>query len=166
MRGSPVWLASVSRQNRITRGPLATPSWSKPVMAESIGLLRRLLGPAGDASRERVFRMQVTVCLHRALSPVEIAGLPAYFETDPAVDLAGGPVEILEESEEGWETTKPCHTPTRIPLDPSNPLLWFPSDCGACPPCQARAALTADHDERIGAPPIYLAQTLAQAGVL
>ena len=109
-------------------------------MAESIDLLRRVLGPAGNPARERIFRMQVTLCIHRALTAEDVAALPAYFHTDPATDLAGGPVEIIYETEEGLLSTRPCHAPERIPLDRSNPLLWIPGDCGACPPCGARAA--------------------------
>jgi hypothetical protein len=99
--------------------------------------------------------MQVTMCLHRALTPEEVSQLPDYFHTDPATDLAGGPVAILRETVEGWPSTKPCHAPIKHKLDPRDPLLWFPIDCGECGPCQARAGLDAEYDKkREGAPPL------------
>lgn len=140
MQGTPVWLCSISRESLVRRGRLATSLWSPQLMRHSIDLLRRVIGPAGNPARERVFRMQITTCLHRALSDAEIAGLPDWFHAAEAIDLGGGPVEILEETERGSESTRPCHAPERIPIDPSNPLLWFPGDCGRCPPCRARAA--------------------------
>jgi hypothetical protein len=141
MAGTPVWLASLSRQSPLSGGRLATSIWSERLMSESTELLRRVLGPAGNPARERVFRMQVTLCVHRALTPDEVDSLPAYFHEDPPVDIAGGPVEIIWENEPGLPSTKPCHQPERISLDPRNRLLWFPADCGACAPCRARAAI-------------------------
>jgi hypothetical protein len=141
MGGVPVLLASISRRSALQGRPLATPLWNEPLRAESAALLRRLLGPAGNPDRERLFRMQVTMCLHRALTLDEIDSLPAYFHDDPSTDLAGGPVEILWESEAGLPSTRPCHNPIHEPLWPGAPLLWLPLDCGTCPPCLARAAL-------------------------
>jgi hypothetical protein len=119
-------------------------------MAASAQLLRDLLGPAGDPARERLFRMQVTLCLQRAATPEEIAMTPDYFKTDPPIDLAGGPVEILEESEEGSLTTQPCLNPTHLLLDPHTPLLWAPVDCQQCEPCRARQLLQAERDVATG----------------
>lgn len=114
------------------------------MMAESWALLRRCVGPSGDPTRERIFRMNITVCMHRAASDDDLERLPpSFFESEPT-DLAGGPVEVLWENEEGSLSTQPCHNPERIPLDARNPLLWFPGACTACPPCQARSA----HDTR------------------
>jgi hypothetical protein len=145
MQGSPVWLASISRPSGlISNKRLATGLWSEPTREESYALLRRLLGPAGNPARERIFRMTVTVCIHRALTGEEVDRLPDYFFGDPPTDLAGGPVEILWENEAGLPSTKPCLNPTRHPIDPRDPLLWFPLDCGHCPPCKARAALYGD----------------------
>jgi hypothetical protein len=141
MTGVPVYLASLSRRSLVTNAIIATDVWSPQTMADSIALLRRTLGPSGDAERERVFRMQVTLCIHRALTPDEVTRLPASFHTAEAVDLAGGPVEVISETEEGWPSTRPCHNPTRKPLSPGNPWLWYPEDCGDCPPCVARASL-------------------------
>lgn len=156
MRGRPVWLASISRRSRVTDRILATGLWEDRTRKESAALLRRLLGPAGDPRYERLFRMNVTMCLHRALAPDDLAQLPAsFFEAEP-IDLAGGPIEILEETEEGLETTKPCHDPERVSLDDTNPLLWFPVDCERCPPCLARLALGSARQltrEAVGRPP-------------
>jgi len=166
MQGSPVWLASVSRRSPlVSEKPISTQLWSAEMRAESEAHLLRLLGPAGNPKRERLFRMQVTMCLHRALTDDEVAGLPAYFHADPATDLAGGPVEILRETEAGWDTTKPCHQPHRHPLDPRDPLLWLPLDCGQCPPCQARAALDTHYEEKLDRAPIFLRDAFRQAGV-
>jgi len=160
MQGSPVWLASISRKSPITRGRLATPLWTPETMTESKELLRAFLGSAGNPARERIFRMQVTLCVHRALTGDEIDALPDWFHTDPPVDLAGGPVEILEETEEGLPTTRPCANPGHYPLDPRNPLLWFPTDCGACEPCKARQALSEERERETGTEPRYLHELL------
>jgi len=158
MAGTPVWLASLSRPKHFRDGRvpmkaarrapgfhgiprLATSLWSPMTIETSADILRRLLGDAGDASRERLFRMQVTLCLHRAVREDELARLPEYFHADPALDIAGGPVEILEETEPGAASTKPCHDPRRVPLDPYDRLLWVPEDCGRCEPCLARLAI-------------------------
>lgn len=155
MRGRPVWLASISRASKLRGGRLATPLWTKETMAESWALLRRLVGPAGDTTRERIFRMNVTVCLHRAISDEDLERLPDWFHEAEPTDLAGGPVEILYETEDSGPSTRPCHNPGKAMLDRSNPLLWFPLDCGSCEPCLARA----EHDRRsdaAGGEPLYL----------
>lgn len=149
MTGVPVYLVSLSRRSPISGKRLSTSVWSKAMMDESMGLLRQALGGAGDASRERIFRMQVTVCLHRALTPEEVASLPEYFHADQAVDLAGGPVEILYETEVGLLSTQPCEQPEHIPLDRTNPLLWLPGDCGRCPPCLDRATRDEEMDAKL-----------------
>jgi hypothetical protein len=140
MGGVPVLLASLSRRSTATGRTIATGLWSESVRAESAAMLRRLLGPAGNPARERLFRMNVTLCLHRALTADEVDALPAYFHADPPTDLAGGPVEVLWESERGAASTRPCEDPVRADLG-GGPLLWVPFDCGSCPPCVARAAL-------------------------
>src|SRR5580765_4872742 len=127
MDGRPVWLASISRRSPVRGGRLATPLWTPETMRASWALLRRLIGPAGDPSRERIFRMNVTVCLHRAASDDDLARVPDSFHTAEPIDLAGGPVEVLWESVPGAPSTRPCHAPEKIPLDRTNPLLWLPS---------------------------------------
>lgn len=166
MRGSPVWLASVSRRSLIVRNKsISTQLWERKTRDDMEANLLRLLGPAGNPARERLFRMNVTMCLHRALTVAEVQALPAYFHVGEPVDLAGGPIEVLRETEEGWETTKPCHNPIRQALDPRDPLLWIPVDCGDCPPCQARSALRDERDRVSGAAPIFLADGLSSAGI-
>lgn len=161
MAGVPVYLASISKRSPLGMDkPISTQLWSPELRADAEGWLLRLLGPAGDRSRERLFRMQITLCLHRALTSAEVEALPPYFHTDPATDLAGGPVEILRETEAGWETTKPCHNPTRHRLDRRDPLLWFPVDCQRCGPCVARMALQRERDAMTDEPPRYLAEML------
>lgn len=114
-------------------------------MRESCDLLRRVLGPAGNPERERIFRMNVTLCIHRAITDEELLRLPDWFHAAQPTDLAGGPVEIMFETEDSGPSTKPCDNPIRHSLDPRNPLLWFPGDCGDCESCRARAA----HDRRL-----------------
>jgi hypothetical protein len=141
---------------------LATGLWTEATMQQSFDLLRRVLGPAGNPARERIFRMNVTLCLHRAISDEELEQLPDWFHAAQPTDLAGGPIEILYETEDSGPSTKPCASPVRIPLDRTNPLLWFPGDCGACESCRARAV----HDRRLdeaGRTPLYMDELLAQA---
>jgi hypothetical protein len=160
MCGTPVWLCSISRQSPLTGGRLSTQVWSPETMKQSIALLRRVVGPAGNADRERIFRMQITTCLHRALTPDEIDRLPDWFHQAEPIDLAGGPVEILYETEPGLPSTRPCHNPTRYRIDEQNPLLWVPLDCKQCGPCIARLALQEARDAATGAPPRYLSEML------
>lgn len=171
MRGTPVWLASLSRTSRLTGLPYATGLWTAEMRAEGERLLKEALAGVGDPTRERLFRMNVTLCLHRALTADEVAGLPTSFHQAPPVDLAGGPVEVLWETEEGTPSTRPCVAPHHIPLPGlgSHPMLWLPGDCGACEPCRARAALDDRMDEkrrRLGLPPAPTADDLAASAGL
>jgi hypothetical protein len=123
MNGTPVWLASLSRASAlVSNKPIATGLWSKQTIDDSAAMLRRLLGTAGNPQRERLFRMNITLCLHRALTPDEVGALPEYFHTDPATDLAGGPIEILWENEVGLPSTQPCHHPRRQDFGYGDPL--------------------------------------------
>lgn len=100
----------------------------------------RLMEGLGDPTRERLFRMNITLCLHRVASDAEVAALPPHFKQDTP-GLAGGPIEILWSK--GLETSlscQPCANPTRRVLEPSRPDLWVPDPCGKCPSCLARAA--------------------------
>src|SRR5262245_66552327 len=126
MAGTPVWLCSISRRSPLRGGRLATPLWTPQTMAESIALLRRCVGPAGNPARERVFRMQITICLHRAITAEESQQLPGWFHEAPPTDLAGGPIEIGFEIEDSWRSTKPCHAPLKDPLDGTTPWLYVP----------------------------------------
>jgi hypothetical protein len=164
MRGSPVWLASISRRPQGRREALSTQVWSPSTMQDSVDLLRRILGPAGNPDRERIFRMQVTLCIHRALTDAEVAALPDSFHAAEATDLAGGPVEILFETEDSGPSTRPCLNVKRLPLSRTDPLLWFPGDCGDCVPCLARRKLDRHYDEKTGRLPTMLGDLLNRRG--
>jgi hypothetical protein len=138
MNGTPVWLCSISRPNPFRRARLPTNRWTLEQRAEAIDLLRAALGPVGNPARERVFRMQVTICLHRAATADEIAGLSCSLDEASAIDIAGGPVEILEETEPGAPSTRPCLNVRRHQFDSGDRDLWVPIDCGICEPCRAR----------------------------
>src|SRR5262245_57176181 len=143
MDGTPVWLASLSRRSPITDRFRATTKWTAGERAAGEGILREWLAGLGDPARERLFRMQVTLCLHRAIGPREGEAMPAWFWAAPAVGLAGGPVEILWENTPGGPSTQPCAHPTRHPFPGErwDPDLWIPEDCGACPSCLARTRI-------------------------
>lgn len=104
----------------------------KQVTAQT--LLRHALQGVGDLSREKLFRMNITVCIHRGTLLEErelLKGLPP--------GMAGAPVEILQE--QGIRTqisARPCLRPSRKLCDPARPDLWIPVDCGVCPSCLAR----------------------------
>jgi hypothetical protein len=137
MDGQPVWLASISRRRPNGR-VLYVPEWSPSQRRDAEARLRRLLVGAGDESRERLFRMNVTLCLHRAASDAEVAAAPSWFLSARGCGLAGGPVEILGETVRGAASTKPCERPNRMQLERGNPHAWIPIDCGECRPCRAR----------------------------
>lgn len=139
MSGSPVWLASVSHESR------TTDKFSPEDRAQARAFPLWVLQGVGNERRQRFFRMCVTTCLHRALSDKEQAALPESFHAAEALDIAGGPVEIIEETEIGAPSTWPCENPTMIDLDE---LLGkqgrmrgakFAKDCGECAPCRARS---------------------------
>lgn len=139
MNGAPVWLASLSWRRYGAIVP--TDEWAPSRRKRLLEHLRDQLRGVGDPARERAFRMCSTLCIHRALSKAEELQLPASWWTEPAVDLAGGSLEILyERGCASPLSTRPCHNPTREPISPANPKLYFPLDCGDCPPCRARAA--------------------------
>lgn len=103
--------------------------------------LYNVLLRVGDKNRERMFRMNITLCLHRACSEAEKAKLPSYFNDAPG-GLAGGPVELIfTKGLPARPAALPCENPTHHPIDPRRPDLWFPLDCGKCEPCKARAAI-------------------------
>ena len=137
MDGRPVWLASVSRIHKSGR-TFYVPEWSAVQLRQAERLLRSVLAGAGDPAFERLFRMNITLCLHRAATPAEVLAAPSWFLTAAGSGLAGGPVAVLRETVRGALSTKPCEAPGRQVIDRSNPHGWIPIDCGACPPCRAR----------------------------
>lgn len=139
MDGQPVWLASVSvvrNGRRVGTGELDADGWN---IARAI--VFEAMDGIGDEAQQRLFRMNVTVCLHRAARSDEVATLPERFHTSPAVGIAGGPVEVLWETVPGKPSTKPCHQPGHALVVRGRPDLWVPVDCGDCAPCRARAAV-------------------------
>lgn len=140
MGGQPVWLASMSlARNGYT---VAASDMLDHERQLAHAVLFELLDGVGDTTRQRLFRMTLTLCLHRAATDREVAKLPAYFDAAQPIDLAGGPVEILWQTEADRPSTRPCEQPGHRVLWPNRPDLWFPTDCGACEPCRARAALS------------------------
>jgi len=136
-----VWLASIALRDE--RGEIiATGDWT-PEMQEYGDMQLRTsgLGGVGDASRQRCFRMNITRCLHRAVTKKELRVAPAWWHESRAVDIAGAPVEVL------WSvglpdtpSARPCANPGHQIINPTRPDLWVPEDCGVCLSCQARAA--------------------------
>jgi len=139
MNGQPVWLASISRM-RPNGQTLYVPEWSPTQLREAEKSLRQVVEGIGNTKRERLFRMNVTLCLHRAATDEEVGAQPDWFLKAPGNGLAGGPVEVLSETELGAQSTRPCHAPQRLSLRDRNPHAWLPVDCGQCPPCLARIA--------------------------
>lgn len=136
-----MWLASLSRWRKtIDRGhivekPLLTGDWTEEQITDGIGKLHDVLGQVGDQTRERGFRMNLTLCLHRAVSDEELARLD---QRVCATHLAGGPIEVLFESRPGGLSTQPCSRPERKYL---SERVWLPVDCGRCPSCRARLGI-------------------------
>jgi hypothetical protein len=143
MQGWPVWLASISYRDR--DGHLIPASdWSRHRRDDAYRWLTRLLVGLGDASRERFFRMQITACLHRAISRREHDRLPTWWHTCEVHDLAGAPVEVYwHKGVPDSDSTRPCESPGRRALDAQDERLWLPVDCGLCAPCRARAGARA-----------------------
>lgn len=143
MEGRPVWLASVATRDR-DGAIVPTGTLSRSMLRENEQLLLRLLGAAGDSSREVLFRMNVTLCLHRGLTDDEEASLPAYFADAEPVDTAGTSVEVLRVRGVTGDAHRPCERPGRSLLPgATNPDLWLPEPCGSCAPCLARDAVRA-----------------------
>lgn len=111
------------------------------------------LGGIGDESRERFFRMCITACLHRGVRADELALIPAWWHEADAVDIAGGPVEVLRSTGvPEIPSAMPCRNSGRQALDPFRSDLWIPVDCGACEPCRARQAVRTRGPLRGGRP--------------
>ena len=139
MDGQPVWLCSISRLKPNGR-TLYLPDWHPSVLRDAERLLRYTLEGVGDVTRERLFRMNVTLCLHRAATDDEVAAQGPEFLTAPGFGMAGGPVAILSETVPGSASTKPCEAPSRRKIKYDSPHAWLPIDCGKCDPCLARKA--------------------------
>jgi hypothetical protein len=135
-----VWLASVSLRDK--RGDLlGTARWSERHWRYAEDVLKDYaLAGAGDESRERMFRMCITACLHRGIRDDEIEKIPQWWSDAEAIDIAGGPIEIIyAKGVPDIESAKPCHQPRKQLIDMRRLDLYLPIDCGDCPPCLARA---------------------------
>lgn len=141
MEGRPVWLASISRRTPAGR-IIGVDDWAPPVRDRARRALEEMLSGIGDESAQRLYRMNVTMCMHRRVTDEEEAALPLSFCDLPALDIAGGPVEILWENVSQRPSTRPCESPRHDVVLPGRPDLWFPGDCGECEPCGARALIT------------------------
>jgi hypothetical protein len=143
MGGWPVWLASASLRNPRNGNVIPTTDWTPEQFIKVETSLDALLDGVGDSEREREFRMCVTLCRHRALTAGEHDSLPIDWHMEPAVDIAGGPIEVLwHRGIPETRATKPCENPGRQTIDSVQPWLYFPVDCGRCEPCRARAEAT------------------------
>lgn len=131
-----MWLASASLRDRHGKIRPAK-DWDRDTIERVSQTLDIALNGVGDVEHEREFRMCITLCRHRALTQDEYDQLPEWWHEADAVDLAGGPVEVLwSKNVPETQGTLPCHNPTREHISPG---LWLPFDCGECPPCKARA---------------------------
>lgn len=134
-----MWLASVSLRDK--RGDIiGTAKWTPRQWRYAEDTLKNYaLRGAGDENRERMFRMCITLCLHRGIRDDELDQIEDWWFDAAAVDLAGGPLEIIyAKGVPDIESAKPCHHPRKQLIDLSRLDLYLPRDCGVCPPCIAR----------------------------
>src|SRR5215831_3281329 len=138
--GQPVWLASFSRRDRSGQ-IIATGNWKKKHIDLGLGRLRRVLDGVGDPERERLFRMNITLCLHRGVTTTEEAALPSSWH-ERLGGMAGGPIQLLwSHGVPDHVAGRPCIAPGHDLCIPQRPDLWLPVDCGQCDPCKARAEI-------------------------
>jgi hypothetical protein len=134
-----VWLASVSKRGK---GNVLLPSkkWDRDFAKVYREVMCPALKGVGNPKQERLFRMSITLCLHRVTTADEADYL--HRATEGELDgLAGGPVEILwSHGLATTESCQPCQNPIRQYVEPGRKDLWIPVDCGGCPSCLARQA--------------------------
>lgn len=154
MGGRPVWLASCSvrdltKADSKVGGPLllTTEKWTPLVRLEAMRQLRLALAGVGDDKLERCFRMCATLCVHRAVTDAELAGLSDEWRCVVPRDLAGTPLEVL------WQTAgvpdvpsaQPCRAPRLLLVRELAHLgVFIPEGCGRCDTCQARKVKQAE----------------------
>ena len=79
-----------------------------------------------------------TACLHRGIRADELERIPKWWHEAEAIDIAGGPVELLwSKGVPEIPSAMPCHNPGKQIIG-ARLDLWFPVDCGECEPCVAR----------------------------
>lgn len=134
-------MASISKKDAAGR-IIGAYSWTPERITYMTGVLQRYaLDGVGDPARQRCFRMNITLCLHRAVTEKEASRLPQWWWDEPPGE-AGQPVQVL------WSTglpdipsARPCDNPIRDEAFRNRPDLWIPVDCGKCLPCLARIEL-------------------------
>ena len=136
MQGRPVWLASVSKRNK-SGAIIPNTRWGAYDKRRAIELLKRVLHGVGDPDRGwRLFRMQITYCMHLACSDFEVALLPGEWDTIKGSALAGGPVEILDSGNcATTPSVRPCEDPSKGGIPGQRYFdaeVWIPIDCGQC----------------------------------
>lgn len=137
MNGRPVWLASLSMYDRGELIPAET--WGERQIERGERLLRRVLRGVGDESRERLFRMCITMCYHRGLTDAEEASLSPEWQDAVPEHLAGGPLHVYwSKGIPDIPSTHPCESPGKEILGPG---IYLPIDCGRCAPCLSRIAI-------------------------
>lgn len=122
---------------------IPTGEWiTKPAARnKALRILKEVLAGVGDTAFERTFRMNVTLCIHRAMTRNEVAELPEWWHRAPAGDGAGPAVEVVSSrGATGRPVQQPCDSPRRVlpPISGYDPRLWFPEGCGQCEPCLDR----------------------------
>lgn len=143
-----MWLASLSRREYGGGRIRATGTWTPEEIDRGYARLVWALEGVGDLNHERLFRMNITLCLHRAARPEEVEALPASWHGDSS-GMAGGPVAcIWSRGIPDVPSTRPCENPGRQLPDPDRPDLWIPLDCGTCEPCRARLDAVAHLDRK------------------
>jgi hypothetical protein len=138
-----VWLASVSRRHHLSGAIVPTGDWiTRPALRnKGVRVLKEVLRGVGDTAFERLFRMNATLCLHRAMTEEEVSGLPDWWHEAPAVGIAGPAVEVLSSrGASGRPAQQPCERPLRTlpPIPGYDPRLWIPEGCLQCEPCKDR----------------------------
>lgn len=146
MQGRPVWLASVSKRNMKLNQLIPNTRWLSWMKKNAKRALWQTLRGVGNPEIGwRMFRMNITYCLHVAVSDAELEVLGPQWMDKPGGALAGGPIEILDFGNCPTNpSVMPCENPTREPLPKapgqvhSDQDMWFPIDCGKCDPCLDR----------------------------
>ena len=140
-------------------GLYPTREWSSTERKAAWKVLRAALTGVGDGARwERMFRMDVTMCLHRGLSDEEMERLPT--RGCPTSHLAGGPVEVFYSRgiPDGLLSCDPCDNPQGQRLAGPNHKhpnpwdLYVYEDCRFCGPCLQRMQIAEDPAEFISNP--------------
>ena len=149
-----MWLVSVSKRNPKTGQIVPNTRWPDWVKDKARKALWQVMSGAGDLNIGwRLFRMNITYCLHIAVSDRELELLPVVWQDQMGTALAGGPVAVLDSGNCATSpSVLPCEHPTREPLPLSgnqlvtDPDMWFPRDCRLCEPCLDRIRI----EEMIG----------------